>query len=51
MGSIRLAPAPTLFKLKRKVGYQEEDCVEEEGTLRGMSRLCIDKDVRMDKSD
>jgi hypothetical protein len=48
--NIHLTPAPARFKLKRKIGYDNEgDNVEEEGTLRGMSRLCVNNDVSMDK--
>jgi hypothetical protein len=49
--SVSRALMPARFKLKRKVGYEDdEDSIQEEGTLRGLARLYVDKDVSMDKS-
>jgi hypothetical protein len=51
-GTIVSTPSPGRYRLKRKVYYDDKDrdSVQEEGALRGLSRLCVDKDVRMDKS-
>jgi hypothetical protein len=47
--NMSITPAPARFRLKRKVGYEDNNGVEEEGTLRGVKKLCLDKDVSMDK--
>jgi len=39
--------APVRLRLKRKVGYEDHDSVEDEGTLRGVKNLMLEKDVRM----
>jgi hypothetical protein len=51
--SIHLTPSPARYKLKRKYCYDSYgDNVQEEGTLRGLSKLRVDRedDVSMDKN-
>jgi hypothetical protein len=40
---------PARFRLKRKVGYEADDSIEEEGNLRMIAKLKLDKDVSMEK--
>ena len=50
--NIHIHPSPARYKLKRKICYDDDDgdSIQEEGTLRGLSRLCVDNDISMDKN-